>query len=258
MPRLGQHFLKNKEVIKKIINSLSLQAGGTVLEIGPGEGALTGELLTKNIHLLAIEKDRDLIHHLTRNFKKSNFDLKSGDVRDLLSEVTESIRGEYKLVGNLPYYLTGSLLRDLVDLKNKPTLAIFMIQREVADRLTAQKGEQNLLSAAISYAYESHFLFSVPARDFTPPPKVDSAVISLTPRATPLTPEKDPYFKLIKVIFKQPRKTLVNNLCDGLHLGKNDVSELVKTHHLALNARPQDLSLNNILDLLTSLLFLLK
>lgn len=248
---LGQHFLKNKSAIKKIVAALDLHGGETVIEIGPGKGALTFPVLHEcnriGAKLIAIEKDRELAVKLFQSEKELKIEL--GDALEILPGLTKSLRN-YKIVGNIPYYITGKLLRTISELKNKPELTVLMIQEEVAERAGVKQGEMNLLAAATQIWAEPKILFTLSPEDFDPPPQVHSAVLRLTTNKIQLEPgESEKYYKLIHIIFKQPRKTLYNNLRDGLDMPVEILKSAIEDLKIVPKARPQDLSIDQILTL---------
>src|SRR3989344_2057876 len=237
--KLGQHFLINKSAIAKIVAALNLRPNDTVIEIGPGKGSLTLPLIKIcqeiNCQLIAVEKDPTL----AKKFQITNSKFKIQ---------------KYKLVGNIPYYITGKLLRVLSELENKPELTVLMIQKEVAERACAQAPEMNLLAAAVQFWADPALLFSLKPNDFSPPPQVESAVIRLALRPTANGPQPDNYYRLIRAVYKQPRKTLFNNLRSGLKIGENELKTALKALRIDPEGRPQNLSLAQ-LELLTNLLF---
>lgn len=257
--RLGQHFLKNKSAVQKIISALELQQNETIIEIGPGTGALTFPLLKecklKNCKLIAIEKDPQLSERLSHLVTKS-LRIINGDALKILPNLMPQLLNDsipnYKIVGNIPYYITGKLLRIISELDSKPSLTVLMIQKEVAERIIAQPPKMNLLAAATQFWAEPKILLTLKPNDFDPPPKVDSAVIRLVTRHESLgTGEIQAYYKLLHIIFKQPRKTLANNLSAGLDLSKKEIESVLGRSYISKNARPQDLSLEEIKALVT-------
>lgn len=255
--KLGQHFLKNKSVIPKIIATLGLHPGDTLIEIGPGEGALTlplAETCQKiGCKLVAIEKDHELVNKL-EDLKINSLEIVEGDALEVLPKLTER-SGNFKIVGNIPYYITGHLLRIISELDNKPKVSVLMIQQEVAERVSAQPPKMNLLAAATQIWAESEVIARLKPRDFDPPPKVDSAIIKLTTKQLTITGKNlmAGYYRLIKVIFKQPRKTTLNNLADGLQIPKSDALKLLTGVNLTGRERPQNLSLDQLLKLSTKI-----
>lgn len=229
--RLGQHFLENEEVIETIISSLALHAGETVIEIGPGEGALTVPLAKackeKNCKLIAIEKDEALATLLASSLQ---VEIIKADALKVLPKLQCN-----KLVGNIPYYITGSLFRLIGELKQKPALTILMIQKEVAERVSAQPPQMNLLAAATQIWADIEIIAHVDKKDFTPPPEVDSAVIELRTNNLGLrTKELGAYYACIKAVFKQPRKKLSNNIPKGV-LEKAGISPDLRGQNLSIS-----------------------
>lgn len=254
--RLGQHFLTNKQAVAKIVASLNLQDKETIIEIGPGEGVLTFPLIEAckktGLKLIAIEKD----WLLAENFKKfdsKEFEIRAGDALKLLPSVVDSAQNaqnKLKIVGNIPYYITGNLLRTISELKNKPILTVLMIQQEVAERLSAKPPKMNLLAAATQIWADPELILKLKPDDFNPPPKVNSAVISLKLRTFGLSESQiTAYYRFIKALFKQPRKTAANNLSDGLEITKPEAEKLIGFVNLPKNARPQDFNLEKIIEL---------
>ena len=243
--RLGQHFLKDRNVLKKITEALEIQSGDFVIEIGPGQGSLTELLMEMPINkVVAIEKDKKLALDLKlKNRDGSILEVIEGDALKILPTVTNKLNREYKLIGNIPYYITGYLLRIVAELENKPSLIVFTIQKEVAERLTAQPPAMNLLAASVQYWSEPKIITSIPAGSFSPPPKVDSAIISLK---TKKVKDSESYYKFIKILFKQPRKTILNNLAEGLELNKDEIRKKLSALGIKERSRPQNLDLKTI------------
>ncbi|MDD5547937.1 MAG: 16S rRNA (adenine(1518)-N(6)/adenine(1519)-N(6))-dimethyltransferase RsmA [Candidatus Pacebacteria bacterium] len=247
---LGQHFLKNNSAIKRIAETLNIQPNETIIEIGPGNGELSKELVGDE-KLILIEKDYYLADKLNRHFQnKNNIEIIRGDALKELPKIIEEKHLEtanYKIVGNIPYYITGKLLRIIGELKIKPKLAVLMIQKEVAERIISSSPKMNLLAAATQYWSDPKIIFSLKPKDFSPAPKVDSAVIELKTKNIGLDDSKNQnYYKIVHVIFKQPRKTLFNNLRAGLGLPENDIKNALEKLNIEIDARPQNLSLNLI------------
>ncbi len=256
--KLGQHFLKNKSAIPKIIAALELAPGDTIIEIGPGEGALTFPLLEAaekiGAKVIAIEKDPHLANQL-KSYASATVDeleIATGDALKLLNSLTHKLNN-WKLVGNIPYYITGHLLRIISELENKPALSVLMVQEEVADRICAKPPKMNLLAAITQFWATPELILRLKPKDFDPPPKVNSAVIKLGGRVQGLgfREKKTEYFKVVKALFKQPRKTAANNLSVGLKISKKEAVDLVKSAGLPENARPQNFSLDQLIKLST-------
>lgn len=205
---LGQNFLINKSTLQKIIATADLTDQDHVIEIGPGKGFLTKKLLEKAGKVTAIEKDPDLIPFLKENFPKLN--LIQGDALKFSPP-----SAPYKIVANIPYYITSPLINHfLKDTSHRPELLVLMTQKEVANKAIAKPGKLSVLALNIQTFAEIKRVCRVPASHFNPQPKVNSAVIKITPYKEPLVPEKllPTYFKLISLAFSQKRKMLGNTL----------------------------------------------
>lgn len=250
--RLGQHFLKNAGKIGGIADSLELKRGNVVIEIGPGHGELTEELRIRNkeLRIVAVEKDSELANGLRNKFG-AGAEIINGDALELLPSIIHNPKSSihnYKIVGNIPYYITGKLLRVLGELELKPELVVLTVQKEVAERITAKPPKMNLLSASVQFWADPEIIDHIPKEDFEPRPKVDSAIVRLRIKNYELG-ITDGYYKLIKILFKQPRKTILNNLSAGLKLSKEEITEKLKTLEINPGDRPQNLSLETIKNL---------
>lgn len=220
--QFGQNFLNNTSVIHNIVAAISPQGDQHLVEIGPGEAALTEPLLERVAKLDIIEIDRDLIPPLTRRFQHHsafhlhNADALKFDYRQLTSRPGEKLR----MVGNLPYNISSPLIFHLLDQAEIISDMHFMLQKEVVERLTATPGNKAFgrLSVMVQYACQAEYLFTVGPENFTPAPKVDSAIVRLIPYASP--PFKADQFSdfaaLVKQAFSQKRKTLRNTLKNWL------------------------------------------
>jgi 16S rRNA (adenine1518-N6/adenine1519-N6)-dimethyltransferase len=223
----GQNFLIDSNYIEKIISSLNIQAGETIVEIGAGRGALTRKLLERNVRVFAVELDRDLIPILESEFgDNENFILIENDALKLdFRQFAISDREPVKLVANLPYYVSTAILQKLIEQREVFSEMILMLQREVVERITAPAGSsaRGYLSVFVEAYCEVEKLFDVPPTAFRPIPKVWSAVIKLRVRNKGLiTKEKGDeqvFWKIVSAGFAQKRKTIFNNL-------KNARSEL--------------------------------
>lgn len=254
--RLGQHFLKNKAVVQKIIAALDLKSGETIVEIGSGKGALTLPLARAcagaGCNIIAIEKDAELAGGLM-GLKIDKLEVVHGDALKELPRLTSDIghrTSNVKLVGNIPYYITGHLLRAIGELEHKPSRTVLMIQKEVAERLTAKPGNMNLLAAAVQVWAEVSIVDQLKPEDFDPPPKVDSAVVKLETDNLKLeTEEVKRYYAFIRAAFKQPRKTLLNNLVDGLGMSKGEIMETLSRLGYTEKTRAQELGIGALIKL---------
>ncbi len=214
--RFGQHFLHDRGVVARIVAALAPQAGDHVVEIGPGTGALTRELLARVTRLDAVELDRDLIARLESEFPADKLTLHQGDALkfDFCQLMQEGRK--LRLVGNLPYNISTPLLFHLLDQAGCIKDMLFMLQKEVVQRMSAAPGGKDYgrLSVMIQYRCAVEKLFDVAPGAFTPPPKVDSTVVRLVPHAAPPVAVDDPerFALLVRAAFASRRKTLRNNM----------------------------------------------
>ncbi len=267
--KLGQHFLKNKKILQIIAGAAELRDGETVIEVGPGHGELTEHLKSqtsnlKNCKIILIEKDKALAEQLEKKFEKDkNIKIIYGDALKILSRVVSSLSHKssslgpsYILVGNIPYYITGYLLRTIQELKNRPTRTIVMIQKEVAERIVKKPPEMNLLAASVAYWADAAIIMSVSKKEFVPQPKIDSAVIALHTKRTHLKNsggEEKKYYKTLGILFKQPRKTIKNNItlsyrsASKCNTGeKEEIFKRLKKTGIDIEQRSQNLSVEEI------------
>lgn len=223
--RFSQHFLINQQVVDNIAGLMQLGPEDTVVEIGPGAGFLTEKLVPDAGKVIAVELDRYMAEYMRRKFptpQYPHFTLVEQDI--LRFDFNQVEAPKFKVVGNLPYQITSKIMFTLAGeldqldypLRKRITQLTVMVQKEVADRITASPGQRayNPLSIALQFWFEPRFDFMVPARDFCPPPKVESAVVTLIPRTEPLVQVNDMrlFGKLIRAAFSQKRKTLRNAL----------------------------------------------
>ncbi len=251
MQKLGQHFLKDNSVLEKIVNAIDLASNDVVIEVGPGHGELTDKILMggKKIKLIIIERDKIFVEKLKEKYKTfKNVEILSGNALEILPSLIKNLEN-YKIVGNIPYYITGFLFRILGDTKNKPTLSIFTIQKEVAERIVAEPPKMNLLAASIGCWAKSEIVSIVSKSSFSPPPKVDSAIIKLVTRVG--YKETPNYYEFIRALFKQPRKTISNNLSVYKKISKLDLENIFKENRLSGTLRPQNLKIEQIVKLST-------
>jgi 16S rRNA (adenine1518-N6/adenine1519-N6)-dimethyltransferase len=236
---LGQHFLHDESVLTRIAAGLQIRPGDRVVEIGPGEGVLTRHLLAAGARVTAIEVDPKLAARLRETFAaEPSFELIEGDV--LTVDLQNLLAAEpTAIAGNLPYYITSPIVRRTLDAADRVTRAVFLVQKEVAERICAGPGSRDYgyLSALCRLRSEPEFLFRVRPGSFRPPPKVESAVVRLTPRPGP--PPDPGFIAFLEAAFRQPRKTLRNNL------GTLYPRELVDTAPAA-SKRAQQLSVDEL------------
>lgn len=239
---LGQHWLHDAETLAAMCDAAAVKHGMTVLEVGPGTGTLTAELLARGATVVAVELDESLAAGLIQRFGGANFTLHRQSITTF--DLTALPSG-YAMVANIPYYLTSNLIRAISESSNPPSCAVLLVQKEVAQRVAAAPGDMSVLSVTAQYYWQVSLGQLVPAKLFTPPPKVDSQILILQRRADPLftgVPVAD-YFRLVKAGFHNRRKTLLNSLSGGLHLTRPETVQLLSAANIATNRRPQELSL---------------
>ena len=216
-PKLGQNFLNDTEAVERIANSLGDIAGRTVVEIGPGAGAITGALAARAGHVLAVELDTELAAHLRTQFPADRVTVIEQDVLHYDFAAASAAAGErLRVVGNLPYYITSQILLKLAASHKSLDRAILMVQREVAERITAGPGSRDygLLSVTVQMFGPAECLFTLPPSAFSPPPDVHSTVFRwrFAPRFEELGVQEDSFLRFVRKAFAQKRKTLANNL----------------------------------------------
>ncbi|RUR76199.1 16S rRNA (adenine(1518)-N(6)/adenine(1519)-N(6))-dimethyltransferase RsmA [Chlorogloeopsis fritschii PCC 9212] len=250
----AQHWLKSEKALTEILRAAELKEGERLLEIGPGTGILTRRLLPLVQSLVAVEIDRDLCKHLVKEFRESeNFLLLQGDFLELdlpsLLEGNSAFQNPNKVVANIPYNITGPIIEKLLGTIAKPNpepyeLIVLLIQKEVAERLVAKPSSKafGALSVRVQYLAKCELISVVPAGAFHPPPKVDSAVVRLTPRKIePAADEPQKLETLVKLGFAAKRKMLRNNLQSLVE--RDRLTQLLEQLEINPQARAEDLSI---------------
>lgn len=263
--KLGQVFLQNKNIIRKIIRAAKINPKNRILEIGAGKGVLTEALLETKAEIIAVEKDPLLVKYLEKRFaNKVNLKIIQADIRDLLTTNKfytqySILNTQYKILGNIPYYLTSHLLRLLLENPIKPALIVLMVQKEVAQRIIAKPPQMNLLSVSVQFYAKPEIICYVPKTAFYPKPKVDSAIVKITPHPVRIRKKarRQSFFKIVKAGFKQPRKLLINNLSENLKIKKDKIKKTFEQLNIPLNGRAQNLSLKDWVSLAQKLRFFL-
>lgn len=240
---LGQHWLTDTMVLQDICDAAEIQPHDTVLEVGPGPGTLTAQLVERAKQVVAVEFDRALAMALPKRIPASNLSVIQSDI---LSFDLTTLPADYKVVANIPYYITSKLIRTLSETTNQAQRAVILVQKEVAERVAAEPGQMSLLSVSAQYYWDVSLDAVVPARLFTPPPKVDSQVLVMDRRleALPGQPtDSKQFFQLVKAGFSARRKTLQNSLSGGLRISREVAGDLLLKSGLSPAARPQELSM---------------
>lgn len=244
LKRFGQHFLIDRTALESIANAVVAEPGDTIVEIGPGRGALTDILAERPNRLVAIEIDRALSENLRERYASN------GRVtiveRDVLeTNVAELAGGPFVVVGNVPYYITTPILFHVLH-PPFPRSAVFLVQKEVAERIVAAPDSKayGALSANVQAIARAEILRTVPAGAFKPPPKVESSVVRVTPRADPLISpdEVDPYRGFVQALFGMRRKQLGNALRSAAQLTADEAAVVLSDLGIDPKARPETLS----------------
>ena len=254
---LGQHFLIDEEVLKLISSAAELTPTDIVMEIGPGLGVLTRELARQAGWVITIELDSKLAAILKQtlaafnNVTIINEDILQIDPEVLLKEQRQrfspaiSSPFSYKVVANLPYYITSLVLRHFLEASLKPQIMVVMVQKEVAEAIVAEPGQMSVLSVSVQFYGQPKIISYVPARCFYPAPEVDSAILRVTLYSKPVVDVTDEtsFFRLVRAGFTTPRKQICNSLAQGLGLPKAEVLSLLEKANIALQRRAETLTL---------------
>ena len=241
---LGQHWLKDPEILAEIAAVAELVADDVVLEIGPGLGTLTSRLLARASAVTAVEFDGDLARKLPGQFPGKNLEVINEDI--LQFDLNQLPKG-YKVVANVPYYITSKIVEKLMTAENKPILAVLLVQKEVAQRIVAESGEMSILAVSAQLFAQVELDIEVPRQFFTPPPKVDSQVVVLRTRTEPLVASEDQkdFFRVIKAGFSAKRKKLRSSLSGGLGVSKDVAEQLLKKADISPDVRAEDLTIED-------------
>lgn len=246
---MGQNFLVNKEIVEKIVQSANLTTDDFVLEIGPGKGILTEELAKKAGKVIAVEIDRNLAKILRKKFKSfKNVEIIENDILKVnMKDLLRSEAPKYKAIANLPYYITSPIIRLFLESDIPPSEMILMVQKEVAERITAKAGTMSILAVSVQYYADAEILFEVSKENFDPVPEVESAVIRITYNKQPTTnnEEEKKFFRLVRAGFCAKRKTLANNLANSIHLEKKEVEEKITRAGFLTTVRAQELGIDD-------------
>lgn len=230
--KYSQVFLVKHEIAKKIVDSMNLKKGEWVIEVGPGKGILTKELLSRNVRVIAIEIDRKLCQYLRENVIDLDFYLEEGDVLKInFSEILKKYKlKKIKIVSNLPYHITTPFLEKIIEERNIFEEIYLTLQKEVVDRITAKPGNKiyGSLTIFINYFMDVKPLFPIPRFFFRPIPKVSSIFVKFVPREKPYPICKDEkiFFQVVRKVFSQRRKQIKNVLKEFLK--EEEISELSK------------------------------
>ncbi len=250
---LGQHFLTDRGVAGRIVAAAALTKADTVVEVGPGLGALTERLIEAAGRVIAVEIDVDMCRYLRTKFEGAlGLEIVHADALSVLPEELLGAPGQaYGLVANLPYNVGTAIIRHFLESRLPPRWLIVTLQKEVADAMTAAPGDLSLAGIGVQVYAAARRLFTVAPGAFYPPPKVRSAVIRLDVRAEPLVPaeEQRRFFGVVRAGFSAPRKQLRNSLAQGLRAPPGEIRSTIEAAAIDPKARPADLSIDDWLRL---------
>ncbi len=248
---LGQHFLTSEGAVANMVESSGACKNDVVLEIGPGKGVLTTVLLKTGAKVVAVEKDDSLIGLLTEKFTKEIAKGKLVVIHgDILTEDVSNLVGKkpYKLVANIPYYITGEIIRMFLTAEQKPVSLTLLIQKEVAERIVAKDDKESVLSLSVKFFGQPVYVSMVKRGSFYPIPNVDSAILRIEIRDTRQEIAEENFFIAVKAGFKSKRKKLISNL--GSVYEKNVLNSAFEKLSLDQNTRAEDVGLEQWLELL--------
>lgn len=252
--RYAQHFLIDESARSRIVESMGIDTHQAVLEIGPGNGALTGELLKRAGHVTAVEIDAQLVKNLASRWgKEGQFQLVHADILKFdLHSLTNPVNPSdpYVVAGNLPYNLTSPILRKLAGWDGWAK-AVVMVQKEVGERICAAVGSPayGALTVGVALSCRAEPLFDLGPQSFRPRPKVDSRVLSLVRRIRPLTADIAAAQRVIQAAFQQRRKTVLNSLSHGLSIPKKRAGELLQSTGVPETLRPERIPVETFVQL---------
>ncbi len=240
---LGQHWLRDRFVLDHIADCADVGADDVVLEVGPGLGTLTSILVNRAEKVVAVEFDEDLARKLLGQFPGKNLEVVHSDI--LAYDVRE-LPADYKVVANVPYYITSKIIQKFMTDANKPSVVTLLIQKEVAERVAAQPGDMSILAVSAQLYADVSLGDIVPAELFTPPPKVDSQVVTLRtkPLELPAGVSEKQFFRVVKAGFSAKRKKLRSSLSGGLAIAKADAENLLVSADISPESRAEDLSID--------------
>jgi 16S rRNA (adenine1518-N6/adenine1519-N6)-dimethyltransferase len=247
---LGQHFLVDGRVLKRIVAAADLTPEDTVIEVGPGLGILTRELAQQAGRVIAIEADGEMVSALSEIVARhTNLTIIQGDIMHVdpvsLLPSPAGMPPSYKVVANIPYYITSAVLRHFLEASRQPALMVVMVQKEVGKAIVAQPGDMSLLAVSIQFYGKPSIVARVPARSFYPPPKVDSVILRVDVYEKPpvSVPSARAFFETVRAGFSAPRKQLRNSLAQGLAAGTQQAAGLLQQAEIDPRRRAETLSI---------------
>ncbi|MCF7795123.1 16S rRNA (adenine(1518)-N(6)/adenine(1519)-N(6))-dimethyltransferase RsmA [Patescibacteria group bacterium] len=246
---MGQSFLISSQVYKKIVASADINDNDLVLEVGPGLGFLSAELLKSAKKVIAVELDKNIAKVLDLALNAHSIDNIEIINENILDFNPSNLKEDYKIVANLPYNISSVFLRKFLTTENKPKSLTLMLQKEVVERIVAEPGKHSLLSLSVQYYSQAKYIDTVIKDNFWPQPKVDSAILHLqTKKESDINlskQEQKVFFRLLKFGFSAKRKKLVNNLAGALRVENELIQNKMESVNIDINIRAQDLSLDD-------------
>ncbi|MDP4000627.1 MAG: 16S rRNA (adenine(1518)-N(6)/adenine(1519)-N(6))-dimethyltransferase RsmA [bacterium] len=253
---MGQNFLVDEVVLAELVEAAQLKKTDTVVEVGPGLGVLTQELVKRAGKVIAVEKDENLyqilknMYSTSHNPSYSRRGIKIVNQDILKFHLDKYINEPYKVVANIPYYLTSKLLQHFLTLENKPKLMVFMIQKEVGERIVAAPGKLSILGISVQVFSNPLIVSEVSKTSFWPVPKVDSVILQITPKNKyPEIENEKLFFKILKIAFSGKRKQIHNTLSSGLKIEKEKLLRIFESINIDPKLRPQDLTIEQWIEL---------
>jgi len=245
--------LINRAASKKILKAAGIQSGDVILEIGPGIGNLTQELARAARKVIAVEKDRKMIEVLERTTKDlKNIKIIQGDILKINPGDYDLKPGKYKIIANLPYYITSPVIRKFLESGDQPEKMVLMLQKEVAQRIVAKPPNMSLLAVSVQFYAKPEIITFISKGSFWPQPKVDSAIIQITDIHKNKKVSRDIFFKIVKAGFSQPRKQIINNFIRELKISREKIGQWLLRNGIDAKRRAETLELQEWLTLVNS------
>lgn len=242
---LGQNFLIDDEVLDKIVDAADLYDGDHVIEVGPGTGFLTERLIQKAGKVTSVELDADMVVILKEQFSLTeNLEVVQTDI--LKANVPELADDKYKVVANIPYYITSPVIRHFLQAEVRPKLMVLLVQKEVAQKMCAMNGK-SFITVETQVQGHVEYIATVPASSFYPAPKVDSAILKITVYPEPKVPDSElkDFLRIVKFGYSQKRKKLSNGLSAGLHIEPAEARKIMEKANIPEGARPEELEIED-------------
>lgn len=248
--KMGQNFLIDKNIIKKFITACDLDENDTVLEIGSGLGNITQFLAEQAKEIIGIEKDVKLAE-ISKEILKDFENIKIIQ-NDILNFNINNLK-EYKVVGNLPFYITSPIIVKFLEAQNKPKKMVFIVQKEVAQRICSEPPNMTILSNSVQFFAKPKIISSISKNSFWPVPNVDSVILELSPLLNQKTNLSEKFFKIMKAGFSHPRKQILNNLSKELDLNRKPVESWLKKNKIETTERAENITVEDWINLAKSL-----